>query len=977
LPGLFPVSLAETVPAYPIMQVFGPNTPVKGMRSDTDMAHLGPGSFQLLKNFRCEDGLPEARNLDLSIRVKPSWATGAPLGAKSVSINGQQWEVAVWNDGSTARVAVMPSDLSRWVEVTGTGQWTGPSGSNRLTDADNHCQITVIRTPRRAIAETSTTVASRDVVLIQNGEDYPRIWDPGSTELTNYTVTNVAGSGGLVRLTIAGHPLNTGDHVYVTGVGGTPSADGLWQITDSGANTIDLQGSVFGTGHANGTVTDRADLLVHKPVSDISPDASSIATPDYSTKVVGSGSITYETPVGVVNSADNRFLVSSTAPYSNENVVPKWEIATTVDADDVGTFTLATTPLLIGNQIIMLVEGAQALSMISQCKWEICTNTTAYPSLLAAEKVTIFDPATRSKFQTITENSTNNRYWVIFDSQAASGSTAQKIACTWKGTAPASAVDSYILAIGSIASDLPASTVWGYHYEDELDYVEQRFHAMRADSDSIREWGGALVVRDGSSTTPSPAFPLVDTVNAHFLYRVNISTLTSSSITGGLDGVPQKVSVYAQTPGSEAYYWIINFPLYARAISGGARVWTRSQTPPVVNFDTNFVLTRQWFNYNREAPSAFQVPIPIASACEYVNQRLYVGSVKDTTSQYAYSDYYFSWDRNPFRFQQVQEDEFKGGYGQLSGERIMALRFSASGALGSGRVFMFSDQWLYSMGESGPFPDAGLPASEIGRPVRIGPHGTLSPRAPAVGYNSMVWPDQDAQIMRLGDGGLQNISRGQVEDRFRNSVTTRKANITGAFWKDRFYFGFTPSGESLNERVLVWNERMGAWESEDYETNAINFELLHVWPTTPGVIYASRLFFYDSAGTLFGYEETASGTIAVRWTTGSFNFNKWTSWYIEKAIMAATSQAATGTLSRISSKWGASEPWSTTISFNESGAVIATYLDSVAHAKIGTERTELDWEWYLDYTASVSPGTKIRRLEFEATESNVNAGLGT
>ena len=319
-----------------------PSAQVKGMISATDKSMIGQGWYELLKNLRSDDGLPESRATELSVLAKPSWASAAPpLGVKSVSLNGQQWEVAVWSDGAETRVAVANSSLGRWVEVTGTNQWTGPSGNNRLTSLTAHCQLTVIRTPRRALAETSTTIASRDVVLIQNGEDYPRIWDPGSTAYTSYTVTGAVTAGGLIKLTIVGHPFTTGDHLYISGVGGVPNATGLWQITKVDADTFTLDGSTFaGTFTSGGTVLDRADLLVHKPVTDISPFATSFAAPDYFTTILGGE--TYQTPTATVNDTDNRFLNSSAAPYASPNIVVKWEAPTTVDVNDTAIFTLGT-----------------------------------------------------------------------------------------------------------------------------------------------------------------------------------------------------------------------------------------------------------------------------------------------------------------------------------------------------------------------------------------------------------------------------------------------------------------------------------------------------------------------------------------------------------------------------------------------------------------------------------------------------------
>ena len=428
------------------------------------------------------------------------------------------------------------------------------------------------------------------------------------------------------------------------------------------------------------------------------------------------------------------------------------------------------------------------------------------------------------------------------------------------------------------------------------------------------------------------------------------------------------MAIYAQMPGVDTYYWLTSYDFYTRAYTGSTRKWdiSGSITTSATVFGTAFVLSQQWFNYNRESPSAFQQCVPIASAIEYVNQRLFVGAIKEATGEYAYSDYYYSWDRNPFRFQQVQEDEFRGGYGQVAGERVMAFRLSASAALGAGRVFMFTDQWLYSMGESGPFSDAGLPTSEIGRPVRIGPHGTLSPRSPAVGLNAMMWVDQDSQVMRLSNGGLANLSKSKVSDKLNASVASRKSYITGAFWRDRFYFGYTPSGGTVNTRVLVWNDEMSAWESEDQPAGSADFDSFHVWPTTPGVIYATRLFLYDATGALFAYEETTSGTVDIDFTTGEYQFEGWESWFIQECgCMATMNTGVSLTINRIGRTWGTDEPWVTTLSLEKSGADVARAKDNYTPTKTGTARgPQDDIGWQLKVTGTVAPRTKFLRFQF-------------
>ncbi len=64
----------------------------------------------------------------------------------------------------------------------------------------------------------------------------------------------------LIRLTVTGHTLATGDVVRVLAVGGVPNATGVRTVTKINANTIDLQSTVFvGTYTSGGTV----DRLMH------------------------------------------------------------------------------------------------------------------------------------------------------------------------------------------------------------------------------------------------------------------------------------------------------------------------------------------------------------------------------------------------------------------------------------------------------------------------------------------------------------------------------------------------------------------------------------------------------------------------------------------------------------------------------------------------------------------------------------------
>jgi hypothetical protein len=78
--------------------------------------------------------------------------------------------------------------------------------------------------------------------------------------VANWTVSGAANNGsGLIRLTVTGHGVATGDSVGVYGVVGATQANGQWIVTKIDANHVDLVGSAFSSAYVSGgTMTNRA-----------------------------------------------------------------------------------------------------------------------------------------------------------------------------------------------------------------------------------------------------------------------------------------------------------------------------------------------------------------------------------------------------------------------------------------------------------------------------------------------------------------------------------------------------------------------------------------------------------------------------------------------------------------------------------------------------------------------------------------------
>ncbi len=83
------------------------------------------------------------------------------------------------------------------------------------------------------------------------------VWMPvqngGKLGIAATAISNCADNGaGLIRVTSAAHPFETGGRANISDVEGTTEANGLWTVTKIDANNFDLQGSTFSNGFSAG-----------------------------------------------------------------------------------------------------------------------------------------------------------------------------------------------------------------------------------------------------------------------------------------------------------------------------------------------------------------------------------------------------------------------------------------------------------------------------------------------------------------------------------------------------------------------------------------------------------------------------------------------------------------------------------------------------------------------------------------------------
>lgn len=132
------------------------------------------------------------------------------------------------------------------------------------------------------------------------------------TQFDTSSVTGAANNGsGLIRLTIVGHTLSTGDQVIVQNVGGVDNATGLRTVTKIDANHIDLQNTVFvGPYTSGGTVT----RLLH--ITNAVNDAGLIKITTAVPHLYESGDKVNITPISGVPNATGQWIVIVTSSTS-------------------------------------------------------------------------------------------------------------------------------------------------------------------------------------------------------------------------------------------------------------------------------------------------------------------------------------------------------------------------------------------------------------------------------------------------------------------------------------------------------------------------------------------------------------------------------------------------------------------------------------------------------------------------------------
>lgn len=717
---------------FPLLTYLNPReVPPLGMFSAPVPSSLFPGQFPLLTNLRLQNKNLFVRFGTEQVSESPLWTGGSFRGCYSCVLNGVPTIIAAYAISNVVRVYA-GTDPTMMAEITAS---SGKFGNTRMTDTGETLRFSVVRN------------IILDVVIIQNGNDNPRVYDPRGTNdayvSINKDFTPPPVSNLHAKALFNFHP-----------IAGTTRPT----YTNSGAHF---------TAADTGT------------------------TPNFSI----------------------RFTRDATAA-TNPTAEIKW-----------GSQTGSQ-----GSQYIVLVVDTFTPFVVNPVDWlsNVSIDVYAHGATVGGAYFNIYS-------QTFTDllsfslpvgaSGTKTAYFfkVYPTYQLASGvglSTdfTDGLKLTWTGVVPSAGITFDLQVFGStpgVDSDgIPKYILGQSNYALVYAYGDSGATSVPVLLESvpplIEDLGGPSIM---AATIPFDS-------RVPYFYNVQYLNPTQAQIDEGMN----QLIIYRQDQGADDYFALparVGLAVYTGTSPGGA--WTfagGSASSLILKIDE---LSTSQRPYGDTMPTAFHKNIPIGLAMSSTNARLFVAAKSGTT----YPTLWFSEYNFPFRYRQtlqfLNQQPVRASASSVElNENIQQFATVAASTLGSNSVYIFCDRTLWKVD--------GLDSFSLSRPQRIGPHGTLSPMSIAEDRDTLYWLDWRGQVLYMQFGMMKELSRRIVDDRTVTIPTGRRPDVWGSAFNERYYLDYTPQGQILNEKALVYEQYYSAWTEDD----------------APGTLtYEGRVSFFD------------------------------------------------------------------------------------------------------------------------------------
>lgn len=938
---------------------------------------------------------------------------GTLVDVWSGSLNGTAYLVAGVVISSETRLYAS-EEGGDWYEITGIGTWDGAgtdsvattygnAGNTRFASESTLLVFAAAKAPQIWVGGSG--YPSRDVLIIQNGVDYPRVWDPGRPVEATLTVSTCADNGsGLVRVTFTGtHPLNTGDTIVLSGITGTTEANGSWTVTRVSTTAIDLQGSAFANAYVSGGTASKGDhrLTVHQNLT--VPDrvksfAQKLTFPSFFQVSATAGANKTYYSAGVINQGDFRFAASTHKPYTGSNECPGLRASEGAVDGDIATIWFkdanSSSGVDIRGGLALFFEDRAsnrgASQLMSICKIEVNCENVAYNTINTTNYPwhVVYDPTSTDSEETRKlsfplggpegENPRNMFYFPTDHLADAGRIHVYHIRLTFKGASLIIDNNCDLLAVcgcGQIQGGVQFSISYEHEGSKRESYAIENKGTTLA---SLREVGGPPLFASTQGDFTIPYSPLIPYDYDLTIPNAEGGILSSGSyvLQGGLNGEPSRVNLYARLPGEEtAYYWyslnLYTAGYFTTPFVGRGWLKTNSSQSGTFLHSTSSVTSLTLSNRDtfRPAPSAYQIGIPKARVMEAGSNRLFVGDILDTLSQRQPGDLYFSAEDQPFRMQAISLRDGDGGRIAIAGETITRILASAAQAQGASYIHIFTDQSLGILGGSGAFAADTMSTEALSRYARIGARGTLSPRSVSERNGSIIWLDQEGQMQQIVDGAiLPNIGRFWIEDQTLAVPSGILDRVCGAHWQDRFYMAYGVAGASVNSLVLVRNEVVRAWEAVDAPSDQPFRMVRH----KNGAF--ETLLMFDATGASWTYESDTAGTAAVQIGTGDIGDRAIDGAVTVNSVELVCDPVEEGTLTIDRYYWPGGGQYQTTLALDDGRATDLSQLPTIV-----TEGTdgESDRSARLVLSGTLPSGTRLYLLAATIDQATSKHNVGS
>lgn len=653
-----------------------------------------------------------------------------------------------------------------------------------------------------------------------------------------------------------------------------------------------------------------------------------------STNVLGACNVAYSSrlaPGSVTSTSGAGHLVPSiigSAPTQQVQIIVG---ASTVASDnilyDFGTDGLAFS---FGRQLLFISDQA-SLNLWDSWKLEVSSdNITYYPlsdptasNYYAPTRVPFSDPAFLG---TGISGGLGGEEVVAFDVSVLTPSitnTFQYLKMTWVGTTVPATAPVTTTIHGILASG--AEPAFG-----------QIFTLSYSGLNGMSESPGVVMAGFSNRTTSQiPGLPGVYVpyvAGVFYDYFIPTQVQSSADLNNGCD----TINVYRQDLGATDAFFFISSPF--GIYSGGNWVYPGSGTTTPPPFTSSISITYALYgsvalDVSRFAPSAYCMVMPIGLALAYGNARLFVGG----QSYYAVSE-----SLQPFRFAPAPDPltSRAATYIQIPGETVNSFAVTSSGSLSANTVWMFTQVKTRML--------AGFDGFSLSQPQADFDIGCSMPASVDAYKDAIFWGDDNLQMRRFSYGraalyGYSGsygydlapaISKRVVSDRTTTIPVVSLPWVCGLATFDRYYFFYTPAGQTVNNRCLVFDETIGCFVEDTLSVGAQS-------AVVANLASGRQILFQGSDSHVYRHENSTSTTShAVALTTRELSDGMWNPTFFGRVGVTIDAQSG--------------QTMSLTKTLKPTGATDASTID-LATLPVNASAAPQMWRWDSRAT-STQPG---------------------